>query len=406
VSGVLGPRDLAPGGAQGPVRVAGRARASATGALFLADAVRAVGLEMAPGETAPKRGELVVVRARWTGAALVETEVLERHGGNEPGASAGEHSRLLDGGVGPRLELRARGLRTIRAWFDREGFVEVDTPQLVPSPGLDLHLDAFACEAEGRFLVTSPEHQMKRLVAGGMARIYQLGHCFRRDELGPWHEPELTLLEWYRGFAGMDEVMHDTEQLVAQVAAELTGSATAHVRGRAIDLAGPFLRVSVAEAFERHAGVRRDEALAWAESDEDRYFRVFVESVEPALAALDRPVLLVDLPASQASLARLRGGDPRVCERFELLVGGVELCNGFGELVDAREQQTRFERDVARRQAAGKPVYPIDPRFLAALREGMPRSGGNALGVDRLLAVVAGCDGIADAMPFPRAWLG
>src|SRR5205814_6905491 len=132
------------------------------------------------------------------------------------------------------------------------------------------------------------------------------------------------------------------------------------------------------------AGIPADDAIRLATSDEDRYYRVLVEEVEPALAREPRPVFVVDYPAPHASLARLKPSDPRVCERFELYAGGVELCNGFGELTDPEEQRRRLLRDQESRRAAGKPVYPIDERFLAALEEGLPPSAGNALGVDRL----------------------
>jgi elongation factor P--(R)-beta-lysine ligase len=172
-----------------------------------------------------------------------------------------------------------------------------------------------------------------------------------------------------------------------------------------VDIGAPFERLSVAAAFERYAGIDEARALAMAKDDEDRFFRLLVERVEPKIARSARPVFLVGYPATQASLARISPADPRVCERFELYVGGVELCNGFGELTDPDEQRRRLERDRAERARLGKPVYPIDERFLAALSEGMPRSAGNALGVDRLLALCLGERTIGDVMGFPRPWL-
>jgi lysyl-tRNA synthetase class 2 len=172
-----------------------------------------------------------------------------------------------------------------------------------------------------------------------------------------------------------------------------------------VSLDAPFARVAVGEAFARHAGVPADEAIALASNDEERFFRILVDQVEPALAAEPRPVFLVDYPAPFASLARLKPDDPRLCERFELYACGIELCNGFGELTDPAEQRARFERDQAARAALGKPAYPIDERFLAALEEGMPPSAGNALGVDRLIALCLGAEAIADVMAFPLEWL-
>lgn len=264
---------------------------------------------------------------------------------------------------------RARVVSAVRTFFEMRGFLEVETPTVVPSPGMDLHLDAFAVEGAG-FLITSPEYQMKRLVADGHEKIFQVCRCFRRGERGALHNPEFTMVEWYRGNDGVESVMSDTEALVALV----------------LGIAAPIARVTVCEAFERFANVSESDVLAWSEKDEDRYFRTWVERVEPRLGEM-LAVFVVDYPASQASLARRRPSDPRFCERFELYVRGVELCNGFGELTDAREQRERFERDQRRRRDANLPVYPIDEKFMAALARGLPPCAGNALGVDRLVAL-------------------
>ena len=292
------------------------------------------------------------------------------------------------------LRERARVLRAIRGFFESRGFVEVETPAIVPSPGMDLHLDAFEVGGAG-YLVTSPEYQMKRLLADGWERIFQVCRCFRRGERGAQHNPEFTMVEWYRGNAEVEDVMRDTEQLVAAA----TGGVV-RLGERTIDARPPYARVTVCEAFERFAGVPEAQVLAWAASDEDAYFRTWVERVEPRLAAMERAVFVVDYPAPMASLARDKPSDPRFCERFELYVAGVELCNGFGELVDPREQRARFERDQAERARRGLPVYPIDERFLAALERGMPPSAGNALGVDRLVALACGTTDIRRVLAF------
>jgi lysyl-tRNA synthetase class 2 len=297
-----------------------------------------------------------------------------------------------------RLRERAAVLGRVRDFFDARGFVEVQTPALVPCPGLDLHLDAF--EVAGgdrgapRWLMTSPEYQMKRLLADGWQRIYQIAPCFRRGEVGRRHNPEFTMLEWYRADAGMDDVVRDTEQLVAAVV-----GGTVRLVDRAIDVRPPLERWTVCDAFARFAGWSREATLDAAEHDEDAYFRTLVDRVEPALEGLDRGVFLVDYPASQASLARKKPGDPRVAERFELYVAGVELCNGFGELVDPAEQRARFEADRQARRERGLPVYPLDERFLEAVAR-MPPSGGNALGLDRLVALACGTTDIADVLAF------
>ena len=289
---------------------------------------------------------------------------------------------------------RARVLRALRAFFDSRGFIEVETPSIVPSPGMDLHLDAFP--VDGRYLITSPEYQMKRLLARGLERIYQVCRCYRRGEAGAQHNPEFTMVEWYRAHAGIEDVMRDTEQLVASA----TGGVV-RLHERAIDVHPPIERITVSQAFERHAGVSETDVLAWAASDEDRYFRTWVERVEPRLAEVDRALFVTDFPASQASLARKKPSDSRFCERFELYVAGVELCNGFGELTDGPEQRARFERDQRERAARSLPVYPIDEKLVAELDAGrLPPCAGNALGVDRLVALACGTADIRDVLAF------
>ena len=306
------------------------------------------------------------------------------------------------------LVARARALESARTFFASRGYLEVETPIAIPSPGLDLHLDAFEAVPTGvvgsrgaqRFLSTSPEYQMKRLLAAGYGRIFQITRAFRAGEAGERHNPEFTILELYRPHAGVEAVMRDTEQLVARV----TGGFVT-IDGRTIDLRPPFPRITLLEAFERFAGVPPEETLRLAEHDEDTFFEKLAFEVEPALAALDHAVFVTEYPASQASLARKKPDDPRVAERFELYVAGVELCNGFGELTDATEQRARFERDRAERARRGKPVYPIDERFLQALERGMPASGGNAIGFDRLVALACGTRSIAEVIAFTDAEL-
>ncbi len=296
-----------------------------------------------------------------------------------------------------RLAERAAVLARIRAFFEARGFLEVETPTLVPSPGLDVHLSAFEVPTkEGpRYLGTSPEYQMKRLLADGWTRIYQLTRAYRAGELGERHNPEFTILEWYRAHSGAGDVMADTEQLVASV----TGGRIL-LDERAIEVSPPLPRLTVCEAFERFAGMAPEETLRAAEQDEDRFFRVLVEAVEPGLAKLDHAVFVTEFPATQASLARRKPDDSRVAERFELYAAGVELCNGFGELVDPVEQRRRFEENQRVRKARGLPVYPIDERFLAALEKGLPPCAGNALGVDRLVALSCGTTDLRHVLAF------
>jgi lysyl-tRNA synthetase class 2 len=295
-----------------------------------------------------------------------------------------------------RLEARARVVRECRAFFESRGFLEVETPIAVPSPGSDLHLEAYRLSgARELYLATSPEYQMKRLLAEGHRRIHQIARVFRANEFGERHNPEFTMLEWYRAPASAEEILGDTEQLVARV----TGGEI-RLGERRIPMRPPFERVGIVDAFAQHAGIAEAEVLRWAAEDEDRFYRVLVETVEPALARIDRPLFVHRYPIEQASLARPCPDDPRFAERFELWVAGVELSNGFGELTDPAEQRRRLEKDAADRARLQRDVYPIDERFLAALERGLPPCSGNALGLDRLAALALGSTSLDEVFAF------
>lgn len=307
-----------------------------------------------------------------------------------------------------KLERRAALLRAIRAFFDARGFVEIEAPIVVPSPGLELHLDAFA--VEDRYLITSPEYQLKRLLAGGLTKIYSLGKVFRRGEVGPHHNPEFTLLEWYRAGETWPAIAADVEALVAACARAVTGG----TRVGAVDLEPPWERLSVREAFARYAGVALDgdeDAAALREKLraaghrapegrwDDLFFTTFLDAVEPKLGQ-GRPTILYDWPRPLMALAREKPGDPRVVERFEAYAAGLELCNAFGELTDPVEQRARLEADLAERRRRGLPEYPVDERFLAALGDVPSPSAGIALGVDRLAMLLLGASHIREVLAF------
>ena len=327
------------------------------------------------------------------------------------------------------LSARAALLDGVRRFFAERGFTEIEAPLLVPSPGLELHLAAFSTQPGGRYLITSPEYQCKRLLAGGLRRIFSLGKVFRAGEAGPHHNPEFTMLEWYRAYAGWQAVADDVAALCASLAASRPGgdgSPSLRHGDRIIDLSLPWPRLSVCEAMARHAGVhlRGDETidelaqaiqagghrlpppgqgpLTW----DELFFHVFLDHVEPKLFApppgssVLRPLVLYDWPLPLCALARRRPDNPAVVERFEAYVAGLELCNGFGELCDPVEQRRRLEHDAAERGRRGLPVYPQDERFLQALSAGMPPSAGVALGLDRLLMLLTGADHIRDVLPF------
>lgn len=374
------------------LRAAGRLLVEASQAR-LVDAFAAIAVELSEARVVP-HGALVVLEGRWNGQALVEARVLESHAGS---SSPTQWQRLFEHGTGARLRLRAELLARTRRFFEQEGFLEVDTPVRSAECGTETHVEPIA--SGDHYLVTSPELHMKRLLAGGVPKLFGLVHCFRAEELGHLHSPEFLMLEWYRAFAGYGAVLEDTERLIHTLHWSLTDSDELRLAsGARVALSLPFARLSVRDAFARYAGVA--DAPALAERDEDEYFQLLVDRVEPALAEFDRPVFLVDYPASQAALARLCPHDPSVAERFELYLGGVELCNGYGELTDPVEQRARCELDRARRQQLGRHVPRAPERFLSALEEGMPPASGNALGMDRLIMLLLGQERIDSVMPF------
>ena len=279
------------------------------------------------------------------------------------------------------LPRRAAMVRALRAALDEGGFVEVETPVRIPAPANEPHIRP---PASGRaFLRASPELQMKRLLAAGLGRLYQIGPCFREGERGDRHAPEFTMLEWYRAPGGWEDVLRDGERLVLAAAAALHGAGAARVpfRGGSLDLAAPWERVPVREAYRRWAGW--DPVEDW---DAERFDLDMALKVEPALPR-DRAVVLFGYPAQAASLARLSPDDPRVAERWELYLGGMEIANAFGELADPAEQRRRFEAARDEKIACGEPPMPLDEDFLADLAR-MPPAGGAALGVDRLAMVL------------------
>ena len=291
------------------------------------------------------------------------------------------------------LELRAAILDAVRSYFREHGFLEVETPVQVHTPALERYIDAIP--AGNGFLRTSPELHMKRLLAAGYERIYQLGPCFRQGERGARHHPEFTMLEWYRTDADYLDVLSDTQALLQAVLTAVRGGTVFSYGGGPVDIAGPWECRTITDVFVSGAGW--DPVTAY---DEERFNADLVGKVEPRLAA-DRAVVLKDYPAPAAALARCRPGPPPVAERWELYLGGLELANAFSELTDATEQRRRFEEWAGARRSAGQPVYAPDERFLAALEQGMPPSGGVALGIDRLVMLLADCPHIRDVRSFP-----
>ncbi len=289
------------------------------------------------------------------------------------------------------LERRARLLYAVRAFFQSRDYLEVETPVRIPAPAPEAHIDPEV--SDGWYLHTSPELAMKRLLAAGFHRIFQICRCFRKEERGRRHLPEFTLLEWYTAHEDYRHMMAQTEALVRCAVNQTTGGLALVYQGRAIDLAAPFDRLTVSEAFARWSTMTPAEALT-----ANRFDEVVAFEIEPRLG-WERPVFLHDYPAACAALARRRADQPDVAERFELYIAGVELCNGFSELTDVAEQRRRFEAERALRRRAGKPCPPMPEPFLNALAA-MPAATGNALGLDRLVMLLADSDAIDDVTAF------
>ncbi len=314
----------------------------------------------------------------------------------------------------PFLRARRRVLAALRDYLEARDFAEVETAILQVSPGNEAHLHAFSTELQAPdgvpqrlFLHTSPEFACKKLLAAGERRIFEFARVFRNRERGALHHPEFTLLEWYRAGETYETLMDDCAGFLA-VAAGAAGTDRFSFRGREADpLASPE-RLTVAEAFRFHAGIDllgtlgdrepdRDGLAAQAraagvrladdDSWSDIFSRVLVERVEPRLGN-GRATLLTEYPRPEAALARPKAADPRVAERFELFICGIELANGFGELTDPVEQRRRLEAEMAKKHRLYGERYPIDEDFLAALAC-MPPASGCALGFDRLVMLAA-----------------
>jgi len=348
--------------------------------------------------------------------------------------------------------LRSQIIDLIREWFKQEGFLEVETPLMVKHPGMEPHLDLFSSEfiskdqktTDKRYLHTSPEYAMKKLLGAGFEKIFQITKAFRNAEIGDQHNPEFTMLEFYRSNADYQDIISDTENLIKFIVNSLELS---DHQLSSFNAQQTWQKLSIREAFQQYADLDLDKLrdinqLSTAvqkkgyelKTDydwDDLFFLIMLNEIEPKLG-FDKPIFLYDYPASQAALAKknnhtceasgvaspckglaVRGSEEpsgsrrgvRDCEafwaeRFELYINGVELCNAFSELIDPIEQRQRLEEEQALRKKLGKDAYDIDEAFLEALKT-MPPSGGNALGIDRLVMVLLGKKSIEEVLLFP-----
>lgn len=287
----------------------------------------------------------------------------------------------------PRLEQRARIVQAIRSFFISNDFLEVETPHRLPGNAPEAHIDAV--QSDAWFLHTSPELCMKRLLAAGYPRLFQICRCWRAEERGSRHLPEFTMLEWYAAHCDYHILMDQCEALLAA----LLPQNELHYQGQTIDLTPPWERITVTEAFARFGSLSLEQALA-----ENRFDEIIALEIEPNLG-IQRPTFLIEYPAELAALARRHPQRPEVAERFELYIVGVELANAFSELTDPLEQRQRFTDEETARQRAGKPAYPSPEKFLQEL-DAMPEAAGIALGLDRLVMLLTDAAAIDEVVTF------
>lgn len=325
-----------------------------------------------------------------------------------------------------RFEQRSEIVFGIRKHFRERGFFEAETPAIVESPDMEPHLSPVSTgimRHDGKVypasLITSPEYSLKKLLAVGYERIFEIARCFRDGE--PWngmHNPEFAMLEWYRLNADYTEIMSDTEEMVNRLCKLVNGSCftpDSSVRG-SVDLSLPWERVSVSDAFSRYAGLdlgagienptgfveqcrKAGHDVSVNSSFDDAFFKVFLDNIEPKLGK-DKPVILYDYPSSMAALAKLKDSDSRFAERFEVYISGIELCNAFSELTDPVEQRARFEIEHESRKLSNLPTFRMDEQLLLAL-ESIDSAAGIALGVDRLVMLLTGAASIDEVLFFP-----
>lgn len=348
---------------------------------------------------------------------------------------------VIDVNLREKLRMRTLVVNKIRDFFVKEGFMDVETPELVSLPGMEPHLDVFkttfrSWQARGKngqvggaqantsegaqdmYLITSPEYAMKKLLVAGYEKVFQICKSFRnKEDVSLLHNPEFTILEWYRSFASYEEIMTDTEKLVGFLCSEFRGVQELEFNGHKVDVSGIWERKKVKDLFAEMAGIpvadfedveRFREAVKskgykvdQSTLYEDLFFEVFLNEIEPKLG-LKKPVIVYEYPVSMAALSKRCEDDPRYAERFEVYIAGLELCNAFTELNDPSEQKARLEVEREERKKLGKEQYDIDDTFIEALRFGMPPAGGVALGVDRLAMLILGIEDINDALFFPH----
>lgn len=327
-----------------------------------------------------------------------------------------------------RYLVRETVIDGVRSFFKSHHFHEVQTPLLVSTPSCEPNLEPFSTtltthtgQSLPAYLILSPEFALKKLLAGGLGSCFEITRSFRNHEaVSPQHQPEFTILEWYRVGADYRDIMTDFEQLLLHLVALIKPHSSPQnftYQGVNLDLSLPWPRLSIATAFSRYAHINPDiltnepKFIATAHKKgyqvtatttwEQLFYQIIFNEIEPQIKALNRPVFLHDYPISQASLSRPSAADTRFAERFEVFLAGLELGNCFSELTDASEQARRFQTDQHLRRQSGKSTYPTDQGLLTALKSGLPDVAGIAVGLDRLIMLLADVPSIADTLFFP-----
>lgn len=329
------------------------------------------------------------------------------------------HPELID-----KYRMRERVFSAIREFFAAEGFLEVETPLLVPVPSIEPNLEVFETNllderrrSARAFLITSPEYALKKLLAAGLPKIFQLAKCFRNAEgRSRLHNLEFTMLEWYRTQTTYTQIMKDCENLLCHIARKCLPTKHLSYQGNTIDLSAPWERISVRQAFKKYAQVsvfdlfekeqrsriarQKGYSVDETTTGEELFHQIFLNEIEPKLG-FGKPTILYDYPSALSSLARVSPKDASVVERFEFYICGIELGNAFSELTDEEEQRNRFQADHQERQKLGKTEYPLDEEFLDALESGIPECAGIAVGVDRIVMLFADVPAVAQTLFFP-----
>jgi lysyl-tRNA synthetase class 2 len=317
-----------------------------------------------------------------------------------------------------RYFIREKVVRAIRSFFEKEKFHEIETPILIPHPPAESYLDVFETTLLDRkrrpikaYLSTSPEVPLKKLMVAGLGNCYSITKSFRNTETqSNLHNPEFTILEWYRKGADYFDIMKDCENLLRAIAPKLI------YQGKTINLSSPWERITVAEAFKKYADVDFDAffenapAIATKKGYsveakttwEELYNQIFLNEVESHLGQ-GRPTIVYEFPAAMAALAKKKESDPRFAERFEWYIAGLELGDAYSELTDPDEQEERFKKELKELERLGKTVYDYDHDFIDALKVGLPKCAGIAVGVDRLVMLLTNTTDIADTLFFPAS---